>query len=171
MRFRTSSHADIEWDFDYDTGAGKFTSNNVFLDVHEKKMFGGLSYALLNAPGRFNTEKIDTSTNTATGVTGTATSYFSQFRFLLGYGSPTQRGLSAAGGAGLDLNAGTPHDPGGLAQYVTVQASYNWNCCGVSLEYRQYDLGPIRDEGAYRFNFTLANIGTAGNLRRAESLF
>ena len=42
---------------------------------------------------------------------------------------------------------------------------------GLSLEYRKYDLGAIRDEGTYRFNFTLANIGSAGNLRRAESLF
>jgi LPS-assembly protein len=57
------------------------------------------------------------------------------------------------------------------AQYITAQASYNWNCCGLALEYRKYDLGTIRNEGAYTFNFTLANIGTAGNLRRAESLF
>jgi len=52
-----------------------------------------------------------------------------------------------------------------------MQASYNWNCCGLSVEYRKYDLGTVRDEGAYRFNFTLANIGTAGNLRRADALF
>ena len=36
---------------------------------------------------------------------------------------------------------------------------------------KKYDLDTIRDEGAYSFNFTLANIGTAGNLRRAASLF
>jgi LPS-assembly protein len=164
MRFRTSGHVDIGWDFDYDTGAEKFTSSNTFLDVHEGKVFGGFSYALLNAPGRFHTEVINTGTNTATGLTTSAVSNFSQMRVLLGYGTPSQPGLAVATSAGIDLNLGS-------AQYITAQASYNWNCCGLALEYRKYDLGTIRDEGAYRFNFTLANIGTAGNLRRAESLF
>jgi LPS-assembly protein len=164
MRFRTSTHTDIEWDFDYDTGAKKFTRSNTFLDVHEGKFFGGFSYALLNAPGRFYTEVIDTTTNQTTGLTSSAISDFSQMRVLLGYGTPSQPGLSAAVSAGIDLNLASP-------QYITVQTSYNWNCCGLSVEYRKYDLGTVRDEGAYRFNFTLANIGTAGNLRRAESLF
>jgi LPS-assembly protein len=56
-------------------------------------------------------------------------------------------------------------------QYGSLQTSYNWNCCGFSVEYRKYELGSVRNENAYRFNFTLANIGTAGNLRRAERLF
>jgi LPS-assembly protein len=164
MRFRTSSHTDVEWDFDYDTGAKKFNSSNTFLDVHEGSWFGGFSYARLNAPGRFYTPQISTVTNTITGLTTSATSKFSQMRLLVGYGTPSKSGLSIAGGAGIDLNAGS-------SQYVTIQSGYNWNCCGLSIEYRQYNLGPVRDEGAYRFNFTLANIGSAGNLRRAEALF
>jgi LPS-assembly protein len=165
MRFRSSTHTDIEWDFDYDTGAKKFTRNNTFLDIHEGKFFGGFSYARLNAPGRFYTEVIDTNnTNQTTGLTSSATSDFQQMRVLLGYGAPSQPGISAAAGAGIDLRLDS-------AQYITIQTSYNWNCCGLSIEYRKYDLGTVRDEGAYRFNFTLANIGTAGNLRRAESLF
>ena len=164
MRFRTSSHADIEWDFDYDTGAKKFTSSNTYLDLHEGRIFGGFSYALLNAPGKNYSEIIDTTTNQVTGITASAIANFSQMRVLFGYGKPSEPGLSAAGSAGIDLNMGT-------AQYITVQTNYNWNCCGLSVEYRKYDLGTIRDEGAYSFNFTLANIGTAGNLRRAASLF
>jgi len=85
-------------------------------------------------------------------------------RVLFGYGKPSEPGLSSAVSAGIDLNYGT-------AQYITVQTNYNWNCCGIAVEYRKYDLGTIRNEGAYSFNFTLANIGTAGNLRRAASLF
>jgi LPS-assembly protein len=164
MRFRTSSHTDLEWDFDYDTGAKKFNSSNVFLDVHEGSWFGGFSYARLNAPGRSYTPTINPTTNTITQVTSSAVSDFSQMRLLLGYGTPSKPGFSAAGGAGLDLNAGSE-------QYVTIQTGYNWNCCGLSLEYRKYDLGTVRNEGAYRFNFTLANIGSAGNLRRNEALF
>ncbi len=164
MRFRTSSHADIAWDFDYDTGAKKFTSSNVFLDLHEGRIFGGFSYARLNAPGKTYTEDINTTTNQVTGLTISAISDFSQMRLLLGYGKPSEPGISAAASAGIDLNYGS-------AQYITVQTNYNWNCCGLAVEYRKYDLGTIRDEGAYSFNFTLANIGTAGNLRRATSLF
>ena len=171
MRFRTSGHTDFEWDFDYDTGANKINSSNVFVDIHEGRYFGGLSYALLNAPGRFYTEVINPTTNSATGLTVSAISNFSQMRLLSGYGTPSKPGLSAAAGAGIDLNAGSGQDTAGPLQYLTIQSSYNWNCCGLSIEYRKYDLGAIRNEGSYRFNFTLANIGTAGNLRRNESLF
>jgi LPS-assembly protein len=156
LRVRTSANLDVEWDFDLDTGAKKFTSNNVLLDVHQGNIFGGLSYARLNAPGRFYTE----------GVTS-AVSNFNQIRLLLGYGSPTKPGLGVAGNVGLDLNSASSS----LVQYGAFQASYNWNCCGLSVEYRKYELGSVRDESEEKFSFTLVNIGTAGNLRRAVSLF
>jgi LPS-assembly protein len=56
-------------------------------------------------------------------------------------------------------------------QYGAFQASYNWNCCGLSVEYRKYELGSVRDESEEKFSFTLVNIGTAGNIRNATSLF
>jgi LPS-assembly protein len=164
MRFRTSSHTDVEWDFDLDTGAKRLTSSNIFLNAHEGQWFGGFSYAGLNAPGRFYTEVIDTTNNNAT-LQSNANSDFSQMRLLLGYGSPTKPGLSMGANAGLDLHNS------GLLQYGSFQASYNWNCCGLSVEYRKYELGSVRNEGVERFSFTLINIGTAGNLRRTERLF
>ncbi|HWW98771.1 MAG TPA: LPS assembly protein LptD [Edaphobacter sp.] len=156
LRVRTSEHLDVEWDFDLDTGAKKFTSNNVMLDAHEGNVFGGLSYARLNAPGRFYTEGVSSPV-----------SNFNQLRLLLGYGSPTKAGLGVAANVGLDVNAGNS----GLVQYGALQGSYNWDCCGLSVEVRKYELGSVRNETVERFNFTLSNIGTAGNLRRAASLF
>ncbi len=156
LRWRTSEHLDVEWDFDLDTGAKKFTSNNLLLDVHENNIFAGLSYAKLNAPGRFFTEGVSSSV-----------SNFNQLRLLLGYGSPTKAGLGVAANVGLDLRAGDS----GLVQYGALQGSYNWDCCGFSIEVRKYELGAVRNETSERFNFTLLNIGTAGNLRRAASLF
>ena len=153
LRWRTSDHVDVEWDFDLDTGAKKFTSNNVLINLREGQVFSGLSYARLNAPGRFNIAGFSS-----------AVSDFSQLRFLLGYGGPTKRGFGVAANAGLDLNRDE-------VQYGALQVQYNWDCCGMSVEYRKYELGAVRNENAYRFNFTLANIGTAGNLRRAERLF
>ena len=153
LRLRTSKNVDVEWDFDLDTGAKKFTSNNVLVDVHQGNGFVGLSYARLNAPGRSYVEGV-----------ASLTADFNQMRILLGYGTPSKRGLSVAANAGLDLDRTQ-------MQYGAFETSYNWDCCGFSVEYRKYELGPVRNENAYRFNFTLANIGTAGNLRRAERLF
>lgn len=183
LRVRTSAHTDVEWDFDLDTGAKKFTSSNVLLDLHAADgVFGAVSYARLDAPGRFYTE--NASGSTTTGVVSQI-SDFNQLRVLLGYGSPVKPGFSVAANTGLDLKslygATATTTSGGitrtrtaypaLLQYAAVQTSYNWNCCGLSVEYRKFELGSVRNEGSYRFNFTLANVGTAGNLRRAERLF
>lgn len=159
MRLSATSHLDLEWDMNYDTVLDKFTESNTFLDVHDGDWFGGVSYARLNAPGRF--QRLDVN---PTEDTTSLLSDFSQMRMLLGYGTPLKRGLSAAANVGLDLTVPQP-------QYGALQVNYNWNCCGLSVEYRKYELGSVRNENAYRFNFTLANIGTAGNLRRAQSLF
>ena len=164
MRFRTSGHTDLEWDFDYDTGASRFTSSNIFLDARKGRLFGGVSYALLQAPGRFATAHIDTNNNDQETLTTSPTSNFKQMRVLGGFGDPNRLGLAIAANAGIDINLDQ-------IQYAAIQTSYNWNCCGLTVEYRKYELGAVRNENAYRFNFTLANIGGAGNLRRAERLF
>jgi LPS-assembly protein len=153
LRVRASEKVDLEWDADYDTGAKKFTSYNIFADVHEGPAFAGLSYARLNAPGRAYSEGVSSST-----------SNFTQMRVLLGYGEPTKPGLSVGGNAGFDLISDA-------LQYASIQTSYNFDCCGFAVEYRKYELGSVRNESVYRFNITLANIGTAGNLKRAERLF
>ena len=160
------------------------------MDLHQGRTFAALSYARLDAPGRFYTENpTPTNGNTATNGVTSAVSDFNQLRFLIGYGSPVKRGLSLAANTGIDLKAlygatsSSTVTTGGttsnstttvypaMLQYATVQASYNWNCCGLAIEYRKLELGSVRNDGTYRFNFTLANIGAAGNLRRAERLF
>lgn len=149
LRVRISDKTDVEWDVNYDFGQHRFTASNVFIDEHIGQYFGGLSFARLNAPGRFLTSPI---------------SDFTQLRVLLGYGAPNKKGFSAAVNSGIDLNVGQP-------QYGAIQVSYFWDCCGFSAEYRKFELGTVRNDNIYRFNFSLANIGSAGNLRRAERLF
>jgi LPS-assembly protein len=168
LRVRTSDHTDIEWDFDYDycavprsLGAGppahgcdsRFSANNLYIDVHQGNLFSGIGYARLFAPGRSYVEGVSSPV-----------AEFNQMRVLLGFGRPTRPGMSAAAYAGIDLDLGT-------VQYGAVQTSYNWNCCGISMEYRKYELGTTRNDNGYRFNFTLANIGSAGNLRHANQIF
>ena len=172
MKLSATDHIDLEWDMNYDTHAGKFTQSNTFLDYHNGNYFGGVSHARLNAPGRFNI-----GTGTGTDTIASPTSDFSQLRLLLGYGTPNKPGLSIATNVGLDLSAVQPQSTtthvvrAPQIQYATGQFAYNWNCCGFAVEYRKYELGTVRNENSYRFNFTLVNIGTAGNIRRAERLF
>ena len=56
-------------------------------------------------------------------------------------------------------------------QYAGVQAVYNWNCCGLSLGYRRFALGSVRDETQYLYSFTLANFGSVGDIRRSNTVF
>lgn len=153
LRVRGSEKLDFEWNFDLDTGAKKFTANNFLADIHEGNIFGGVSYARLNAPGRSYSDGLPSST-----------SDFSQLRVLAGYGAPSKLGFGAAASANFDLKQDS-------LQYGAVQASYNWDCCGFTAEYRKYELGSVRNEGVERFSFTLKNIGSAGNLNRADRLF
>jgi LPS-assembly protein len=89
---------------------------------------------------------------------------FNQARMLLGFGSPSKHGFSAAGNVGYDFEFN-------VLQYATAQTAYNWDCCGINFEYRRFSLGSVRNENQFRFAFTLANIGTFGNLRRQTRLF
>jgi LPS-assembly protein len=82
----------------------------------------------------------------------------------LGYGGLTRRGLSAAAAFGFDTEARQ-------LQFATAQTTYNWDCCGVTIEYRRYAIANVRNENLFRFTFSLANIGSFGNLRRQERLY
>ena len=168
LRVRTSEKTDVEWDFDFDPCSSststapssvprpcgsRFTANNVYVEVHQGNISSGISYARLNAPAR---SYVDGQLSSV--------AHFNQMRVHLGFGNPTKVGWSAAASTGIDIDLGT-------VQYGAIQTSYNWNCCGVSVEYRKYELGTARNDNGYKFNFTLANIGSAGNLRHADQVF
>ncbi len=95
LRWQTSDHFDVEWDFDLDTGAKKFTSNNVLINFHEGNIFSGLSYARLNAPGRFNVAGFSSAVSDFTPAEGPA--------WLR---RADKAGLGVAANAGVDLNRG-----------------------------------------------------------------
>jgi LPS-assembly protein len=48
--------------------------------------------------------------------------------------------------------------------------NYVWNCCGVAMEFQQFDLGE-RIESRFSFSFTLKGIGSFGNVEHSDSLF
>jgi len=112
----------------------------------------------LNAP-----EAPATSQTLQTTVTN-PTSDYNQLRFSASYGASTKAGLSAGTSIGYDFVQDQ-------LQYGAGQASYNWNCCGLSFEVRRYSLGAVRDDTQYLYSFTLAGVGSAGSLRRAARIF
>ena len=152
LRIETSPRTNTEWDFDYDLRTGRINASTALVNYHYGQFTVGGGDAFL----RVN----DTSLGTV--VPGARD--FHQFRMLFGYGQLNKRGFSGASSFGFDANQG-------FLQYATAQTSYNWDCCGLSLEYRRFALGAVRNENQYRFAFTLANVGAFGNLRRQERLY
>ncbi len=57
----------------------------------------------------------------------------------------------------------------GYQQFAIIQVTYNTDCCGFSGEYRRFDFGAVNDT-QYKFSFSIANIGTFGNLKKQERL-
>ena len=151
LRLQTGTHTDAEWDLDYDFQAQGINSSTVLVNYHLGWFTFGGGDAYVSAPR-----------NAASRAT--FPEEFNQFRLLFGYGNPNRRGLTGATSFGFDQNLG-------FLQYGTVQTNYNWDCCGVSIEYRRFALGSVRNENEYRFNFTLSNIGSFGNLRKQERLY
>jgi LPS-assembly protein len=83
--------------------------------------------------------------------------------FRLGYGSTNRQGFNAAAQVFYDF----------LKNEVTnsnYQVSYNTNCCGFTLQLRRIN-NVIRDENQYLFSFSVANIGSLGNLPRQNRIF
>src|SRR3974390_1334332 len=87
-----------------------------------------------------------------------------QIRVEFIYSNLNSRGFRSAEAMVYDVK-------NGYLQGATVQSAYNWDCCGVTFEYSRWALGPVRNENAYRFAFSLANVGTFRNLRRLQTIY
>ncbi len=153
MRIETSANTDVQWQLDYDPVRGRINSSAVFAEYRFGDYFVGLSHAYFHVPPEPPSETIST-----------APLVFDQFRYLVGYGHPNKRGFSGAFSMGYDENLN-------FLQYAAAQSSYNWDCCGISVEFRHIDVPGVNVENVYRFSFSLANIGTFGNMKRQERLY
>jgi LPS-assembly protein len=153
LRVETSSRTDAEWDLDYDFHNNSVNASTLLANYHIGQVTIGGGDAILQIPGR------------ASFSSGSAEpAHFNQFRAALGYGRNVKRGFSAAGSVGFDAE-------GGSLQFVSAQTTYNWDCCGVTMEYRTYTVANVPTENLFRFTFTLANIGGFGSMRPQERLY
>jgi LPS-assembly protein len=166
LRWRTSSATDLEWDVDYDTKSGRLDSSNVFAAYHHGNYaftVGDAHLHTLDDPSPSGAS-LPSAPPASTTTTTPLITDFNQLRLSAVYGSPTKLGLSGGVNMGYDFTLDT-------LQYNGVQATYNWNCCGLNFEVRRYSLGSVRDDTQYLYSFTLAGVGSAGSLKRAERVF
>jgi LPS-assembly protein len=163
IRFEAIDNLRIQWDLAYDTIAGQLAADNIFAGYSFGRTTLGIGHALLNAVD-------DQVTNGATSSTPAAFSMLKsqQVQPFLEIGKPSGNGLNLAVNGGYDF---VLHE----VQYGGVQAVYNWNCCGLTLGYRRFELGTVgstsRDETQWLYSFTLANFGGVGDIRRSNSVF
>ena len=139
---------------DYDVQKGRISTSTVLVSYSLGQFGIGGSHAVLQAPG----ETLPTPSALSAPLK------FNQWRLIGRYGNPNRRGFNVAASVGVDANLNS-------LQFSVYQATYNWDCCGLTFELRRWALGPVRNENQYRFAFSLANIGTFGTLRRQQRLF
>jgi hypothetical protein len=116
LRFQATNRTEAEWDIDYDFKNHRINASTAFVNYHFGPYTIGGGDAFLQAP--------------SATVSSTVPQDFNQFRVLFGYGYPNRRGFSGATNLGFDANLG-------FLQYSAVQLAYNWDCCGLSVEYRR----------------------------------
>ena len=162
LRIATGTHTDTEWDVDYDFQLDRINASTLLLNYNAGPFTFGAGDAFLQIPQ--TTPPSLTEGKCGPTESNQITCKFQQFRVALGYGGLTRRGLSAASSFGFDAETRQ-------LQFATAQTTYNWDCCGITLEYRRYAIANVRNENLFRFTFSLANIVSFGNLRKQERLY
>jgi len=154
-RFRASAGlTDFQWDVDYDPVLHQLNASTLFAGYRFGNFYlnGGQTY--VNAPG-------ETFVNSQGQ---TVPDIFNQWRIGLIYGGMARKGFSGAFSLGVDSKSD-------LLQAATIQANYNWDCCGIAFQYAHWAFSALSNENAYRFSFSLTNIGTFGSIKRLERLY
>ena len=134
----------VELRTDYDPLLGQVVNSSLTADARLGNYFvsGGHSYVR-------STEVLTPKAN--------------QLRTAIGWGLPNRKGWNTAFSSVYDFRLS-------IMQFVTTEVAYNSDCCGISMQYRRFSFG-TRNENQFRVAFSIANIGSFGNLRKQEKLF
>lgn len=159
LHWQSSANTDVEWDVDYDIKRGRLDASNLFAGYHTGNFTFSLGDAHLHTIPTPPPVELPNAPRVI--ITQPELTTFNQVRLSAIYGSPTKLGLSAGVSSGYDFTLDQ-------WQYYGTQATYNWNCCGLSFELRHYSLGGVRNDTEKLYSFTLAGVGAAGSLKRAE---
>jgi len=134
----------FEWRVDYDPLLGRISNTSFNGNIRLSKYFFSLGHTDVR-PNPVVTAPND------------------QINVLVAVGNQNRKGWNAAVNAFYDLSR---H----VLDFATTEVSYNTDCCGFSVEYRRYNFG-VRDDTQYRLSFSIANIGSFGNMRKQERIY
>ena len=136
---------------DFDPRTGRLDADNLYAGYSWGRTTLGVGHAMLNA--------VDENSGAASTIKS------QQVQPYLAIGKQSGNGFNLAAKGGYDFVLGH-------FQYEGVQATYNWNCCGLTFGYRRFDLGSIRgDDAQWLYSFTLANFGAVPGISRSKSVF
>ena len=135
----------FEWRADYDPLRSKFVEHTINASARYKNYFASVGDTAITVQNPLLVPQAN------------------QISFGGGYGNANRRGWNVRGTVNYDLLLGQ-------RLYDFVQASYNTDCCGFSVQLKQFHLG-IRNENQYLFSFSIANIGTFGSLQKQDRNF
>lgn len=154
LRFEAIDNLRLEWDMDYDPHAGRIEADNVYAGYSWGNTTVGLGHSMLNA--------VDEQAGAASTIQS------QQVEPFLYIGAQNHAGFNLAANGGYDFVQRS-------LQYAGVQTVYNFDCCGLTLGYRRFQLGTLgsvsRDETEWLYSFTLANFGSVGDIRRSNTVF
>jgi LPS-assembly protein len=134
----------VEWRLTYDPLLKQITSSTFSADIRFSKYFISAG---------------DTDVRTDPVLAPNS----NQVRGTFGIGNQNRKGWNAALNVFYDLDR---H----VLDFATTEITYNTDCCGFSVEYRRYNFG-VRDDTQYRLSFSIANVGSFGNLRKQERIY
>jgi len=134
------------WEADYDPLLHRFVNSSFSADVHFQKHYF-----------------VSAGTDQVRPDPAILPESFNQFRATFGYGDPNRKGWNAGFSSQYDLRV---HQ----LEYGVAQVTYNTDCCGISFQIRRLDFG-TRNENQYLVSFSIANIGSVGNLKKQERVF
>ena len=162
LRFNPVNGVSFVWQADYDPLRGGIIDSGFTADFHYKNYFFSAGNNDVRGVNLFN----------VTGQTQTLNQNYlsppaNQLRAEIGFGNTTRRGWNGAVAGVYDYRQS-------LLQYTIAQITYNTDCCGISGQYRLFDFGEgstLRHDNEYRVAFTIANVGSFGNMRKQERIF
>jgi LPS-assembly protein len=149
----------FEWRVDYDPLLGRISNTSFNGNVRFSQYFFSVGHTDVG-PNPVNCALVSSLT---TPYSACVTAPNNQINVLAAIGNRNRKGWNAAVNAFYDLRM---H----VLDFATTEISYNTDCCGISVEYRRYNFG-VRDDTQYRLSFTIANIGSFGNMRKQEQIY
>ncbi len=158
VRISPRNGVGIRWQADYDPLLHRLVNSMFSTDLRIKKYFVSVGSNLSNP-----NLAIVQPANQLTSPFGYIAPPANQLTSQAGYGDPNRKGWNAAVSTVYDFHLG-------YQQFAIAQVTYNTDCCGLSFEYRRFDFGAVNDT-QYRVAFSIANIGTFGNLKKQERIF